>query len=288
MSIWTNSTFASKSATAGYNAISEPRNEIGPSPSGVRKQRAQNIVPVTIKSLLNHDDSYGPFQVAGISAGMVCIVGQLRKVELFETKIAHLVEDDTGTIEAILWLSDDTNVKPTVAENTYVKVIGSIRLGREKTTIMVYRISSVTDIHEVTAHLLEVEITPLRINNIQNITAIKLQKEIMGAMEFPSLKPKREHQLIPEKKYQLINTAFGDTKQNNVYSQSFGRLKVAGSENVLRLIKSCLVDEGIKRTLLYNGLNMKKDTVDNVIEYLIGEGYIYSTIDEDHFKSVEA
>ena len=63
MSIWTNSTFASKSATAGYNAISEPRNEIGPSPSGVRKQRAQNIVPVTIKSLLNHDDSYGPFQV---------------------------------------------------------------------------------------------------------------------------------------------------------------------------------------------------------------------------------
>ena len=42
---------------------------------------------------------------------MVCIVGQLRKVELFETKIAHLVEDDTGTIEAILWLSDDTNVK---------------------------------------------------------------------------------------------------------------------------------------------------------------------------------
>ena len=75
---------------------------------------------------------------------------------------------------------------------------------------------------------------------------------------------------------------------NYFYSQPQGRLRVAGADIVLRLIKSCLIDEGVTKGNLYSSSNLGRGIVDTAIEYLAGEGYIYSTIDEDHFKSVDA
>ena len=49
-------------------------------------------------------------------------------------------------------------------------------------------------------------------------------------------------------------------------------------------------EEGLQRhqiALVLNG-KMSKKEVDDALDYLSGEGHIYSTIDDDHFKAIDS
>ncbi|KAJ6663776.1 hypothetical protein lerEdw1_009855 [Lerista edwardsae] len=58
---------------------------------------------------------------------------------------------------------------------------------------------------------------------------------------------------------------------------------------VLNLIKSCASTEGISLSDLNSQLHgMSLPTVKKLVEFLSSEGHIYSTIDDEHFKSTDA
>uniref|UniRef100_A0A2D4K6G2 Replication protein A C-terminal domain-containing protein n=1 Tax=Micrurus paraensis TaxID=1970185 RepID=A0A2D4K6G2_9SAUR len=58
---------------------------------------------------------------------------------------------------------------------------------------------------------------------------------------------------------------------------------------VLNLIKSCMTTEGISLHDLKTQLhNINLPTLKKAVEFLSSEGHIYSTIDDDHFKSTDA
>ncbi|KAL7981216.1 hypothetical protein Chor_005450 [Crotalus horridus] len=69
-------------------------------------------------------------------------------------------------------------------------------------------------------------------------------------------------------------------------------VKVAGhlrSFQVLNLIKSCMTTEGISLHDLKSQLhNINLQTLKKAVEFLSSEGHIYSTIDDEHFKSTDA
>ncbi|ETE69735.1 Replication protein A 32 kDa subunit [Ophiophagus hannah] len=61
------------------------------------------------------------------------------------------------------------------------------------------------------------------------------------------------------------------------------------SNTVLNLIKSCMTTEGISLHDLKTQLhNINLPTLKKAVEFLSSEGHIYSTIDDEHFKSTDA
>ncbi|XP_035757164.1 replication protein A 32 kDa subunit [Egretta garzetta] len=58
---------------------------------------------------------------------------------------------------------------------------------------------------------------------------------------------------------------------------------------VLNLIKNCPVPEGMSLQELKSQLhNMSMSTIKQAVEFLSSEGHIYSTVDDDHYKSTDA
>ena len=90
---------------------------------------------------------------------MIMVV-QVRQVVKGDTNISYLVEDDTGRIEAVHYHEEGT---VPALRNTFVKIIGVMKSGREQNMITIYRVSTIMDMNEVTAHQLELVVTPLRI-----------------------------------------------------------------------------------------------------------------------------
>ncbi|XP_042649617.1 replication protein A 32 kDa subunit isoform X2 [Tyto alba] len=63
----------------------------------------------------------------------------------------------------------------------------------------------------------------------------------------------------------------------------------AHQSQVLNLIKNCPVPEGMSLQELKLQLhNMSMSTIKQAVEFLSSEGHIYSTVDDDHYKSTDA
>ena len=57
------------------------------------------------------------------------------------------------------------NIK--VVENTYCRVFGSIRQTQEKKHIMAFKVTPITNVNEITAHLLETKHVKLKLRQIR-------------------------------------------------------------------------------------------------------------------------
>merc|ERR1711972_162760 len=69
------------------------------------------------------------------------------------------------------------------------------------------------------------------------------------------------------------NQTFGNKNQDLVYG----------------LIRQSMDEAGIDRDTIFNQAkkSMTKNEMDNALDFLSSEGHIYSTIDEDHFKTTD-
>ena len=95
---------------------------------GGKKGNFKNVVPVDIKTILYHREDDGPLMVHGIQVGLVTLVAQIRDVALTDVQtgsntVTFLLDDDTGSIEAVQYLQDD--VPPVLpVRNTWAKIVG--------------------------------------------------------------------------------------------------------------------------------------------------------------------
>jgi replication factor A2 len=69
--------------------------------------------------------------------------------------------------------------------------------------------------------------------------------------------------------------------------QSFGNAK---QDQVYKMVSACVREEGINRDEVSQQLGgkMSKKEVNDALDFLSGEGHIYSTIDDDHFKAIDS
>ena len=69
-------------------------------------------------------------------------------------------------------------------------------------------------------------------------------------------------------------------------SGSFGNAK---QSQVMKMILGCAREEGMNREELVTSLagKVNKSDIDSALDFLSGEGHIYSTIDDDHFKAID-
>ncbi|EEB06650.1 single-stranded DNA binding protein Ssb2 [Schizosaccharomyces japonicus yFS275] len=235
-------------------------------PSVDRQQGAGNkLRPVTIKQILDatqvHADA--DFKIDGVEVGQITIVGVLRNIHAQTTNTTYQVEDGTGLIEVRHW--EHVEGMSDLSTDTYVRVYGSIKVFSEKIYIASQHIRTIKDPNEVHFHILETIAVHLYFTRKPPAGSI----EQAGAAGTTS--------------YGANGTgAVGDSLEQKLAEYSLTPAQLA----VMHAIHNAPeTNEGVHLRQLTQAVGPGID-VNAVTEFLMQEGIIYTTIDENHFKSV--
>jgi len=237
---------------------------------GEKKKRANNIVATHTKTVLDCGDD--GLKIEGIEVGMVSIVGKILSTDHGETKSTIVIEDHLGTIEAVQW-HDENSESPQdqeangIIEGADVRIIGSVRTQQDKRYLMVFRVSLVQSEEEKDSHKLEVEHAKLLIRKMND----------------------KENAAIGANNYGLSNSMMSSSAPStgSGAGASFGNAKY---DSIYKMVAGCDREEGMSRDELSQQLagKMSRKDVDDGLEFLSNEGHIYSTTDEDHFKTTDS
>ncbi|KAM8790968.1 replication protein A 32 kDa subunit [Rhynchonycteris naso] len=230
------------------------------------RARTQHIVPCTISQLLSATLVDEVFRIGNVEISQVTIVGIIRHAEKAPTNIVYKIDDMTAApMDVRQWVdTDDASGENTVVPpETYVKVAGHLRSFQNKKSLVAFKIIPLEDMNEFTAHILEV------VNAHMMLT--KASSQPTGG------------------RASISNPGMGDT--GNFGGNSFiptNGLTVAQNQ-VLNLIKACPRPEGLHFPDLKSQLqHMTVASIKQAVDFLSNEGHIYSTVDDDHFKSTDA
>lgn len=244
------------------------------SPSGDAPRRRatdeQTLIPVTISMLLKApefaklDDGREPHQVK--------LVAAVRDVNKGSTAYTYTVEDGTGVIEVKEWLDDGNFIMSKIREEAavdhqYVRIIGKLEQYEGNPQIVAHAVRKVTSGNELTHHFLEV---------IHEAETHARKDQIVGtpsqSMQNMSFSSGGMHTSTPLG----MDAGGGDgDKLTNEITDFLSKLgpDVAGG-NVFDFLNQC------------SG-QYTEDQVREKFEALAGDGLIYSTIDENHYRNVE-
>ncbi|EDW13418.1 replication protein A 32 kDa subunit [Drosophila mojavensis] len=219
-----------------------------------KESSGEGIISLLVKQIL--DSPEGNFKMFDVTYALVCVVGIVRNVETSSTKITYTLEDHSGRIDAHYWLEEGDAIKaPDVMINNYVKIYGSVRPQAGQKVLMVFKLINVLDPNEVCTHVLE---------------ALHSRYK---AEEY-HVKGNSSH-------------APSNSTMSNV-SASQSNAIVAGLDSkqlaVFQAIKSNCSEEGInRRELKAKFSHISQTELNNILDFMISEGHIYSSIDPDHF-----
>ncbi|KAM6239650.1 replication protein A 32 kDa subunit [Porphyrio hochstetteri] len=240
------------------------------SPTGTqaeKKQRArsQNIVPCTVSQLLAAEQVDETFRIRDVEISQVTIMGIIRHAEKAPTNILYKVDDMTAApMDVRQWVDTDEagSENVVVPPGTYVKVAGHLRSFQNKKSLVAFKIMPLENMNEFTTHILE----------IVNAHMI-LRRNLTSALRAPQ---------------SFSSAGMGDGGYGGGGSLPVNGLSAHQSQ-VLNLIKNCPVPEGMSLQELKLQLhNMSMSTIKQAVEFLSSEGHIYSTVDDDHYKSTDA
>ncbi|KAK7101183.1 replication protein A 32 kDa subunit-like [Littorina saxatilis] len=227
------------------------------------RSRAQNLVPVTVAQILNSSVDNDRFFSGSLEISQVTMIGLIRSVRETATRIDYELDDMTGPpLEVKQFVDNDENVPeeervPTMRENTYVRVYGHVRSFSGKKNVVAFNISPVEDMNQLTCHIL---------STIYAHASTNLKQATGGN--------------------QMNNTAgtsnAGDQGGSSIYGLS------ALNNQIANIIRSCNSEMGASVADVSQQLKgVPEKAIREALEFLSGEGHIYSTIDDDHFKATD-
>ncbi|XP_076236938.1 replication protein A 32 kDa subunit [Calliopsis andreniformis] len=223
----------------------------------VKLRRVQTLIPAMIGHLLSAS-STDETKFWDIPARMFSIVGIIRNMEESATKISYDIEDQTGTITALKWLEADS--KPSdhnMQKDTYVRVVGFLREQNDKRHILIMRMWLLQDLNELTNHILEVTYATLKAEAMA-----KQNKESGDSM----------------------NSSMGNQGQSED-SPYYG---MTGDQTLVYKIIHAQNDteSGIERSEIKAQIPKRiLSDIDNILDFLVSEGHIYTTSTDNHFKT---
>lgn len=261
-------------------SLSSPSGGQGSGGTGGKAKRAQNVVPCLIEEVLKAPEE--GFSVEGTEVGMVKLVGRVTNLEKSATKSSYQIEDGSGSIECVQWVEEGQD-EPEFPEGTTIKVIGSIRTQGEKKHIMTIKIMEVQTEEEKDFHALEVAYSHLKLKQMNARIGgdagggSMLSNSMMGGSFGGSGMGGGA---------MMGGGGAGGGGNNFAASSSFGNKNY---DTVYAQIKRCSDEHGINLGVLFNEIKgkMSKQEMDNAIDFLSSEGHIYSTVDDEHYRTTD-
>lgn len=242
------------------------------SPGGnkeVKKTLIKTIVPVTAHTINTCDQVEGEnsvYQYGNMTFHQISFIGIIRNVIKRANDTTYLVDDMTSTEINVKLQADDQDdmeseeEKPEhiqFMENQYVKVFGIIKSLQGEKIVQGFRILPIKELNEVTHHMLEC--MSASIHYSQSGSADEFNHDIqMGNNENP----------------------LKNANNNNSAGLSSCHTQVSN------LIKQSSSNEGMHISEICGYLkSFSESKIREALEFLSNEGHIYSTIDDEHYKS---
>jgi len=253
----------------GYIANS-PNNPDSPTTdSPTNKKRSgglnQSLIPVTIKQL--HNATQGQpediFRVDGRELNQVTFVANVLQISNLTTNVNLLVDDGTGKIEVRVWLdTDDKNdhmaqKRGDWKEGSYVRVFGNLRSFQHKRSVVGFKVIPITDFNELTYHFLEV-------------IHVHLYHTRGAVGQAPPIVNNYSNSTAYQRQPMATSNSMADIHQS-----------------VMQVISNAGANEGVSVAFICQQLNRSEAEVKQAIDFLSGEGHLYSTIDEDHYQTTQ-
>ncbi|XP_069479163.1 replication protein A 32 kDa subunit [Ambystoma mexicanum] len=235
------------------------------------RSRSQQIVPCTVSQLLSASVVAEVFHIGEVELSQVTVVGVIRHAEKAPTNIMYKVDDMTAApMDVRQWVDTDEGSSENVVltPGSYVKVAGHLRSFQNTKSLVAFKILPLEDMNEFTSHMLDVVHSHMALSKSQGTS-------MTGGTSAPKTPG---------------STGIGDMGRG--YTGG-GDATIHGltahQAQVLNLIKSCHGAEGMsfdELKMKLQGLNMT--TIKDAVEFLSNEGHIYSTVDDEHYKSTDA
>eukprot|EP00794_Sanderia_malayensis_P004687 gene4687-5302_t len=242
-----------------------------------RKDKVQSLIPCTVAMLYQakFDKVTDVFKFDDIELHQVSIVGVIREVQESSTNLLFKVDDMTAdSIIVRRWMDPEDSGKESkkrsqCREDAFVRVYGHVKSFQDTPCLIAFSILPVSDPNEISYHMIDV---------VHSFLAIK---------KGPSIRPpagNASEERSPMSANRSINAGGADAFRSGGGGQSSGLN--GPHKQVLDAIIDCQDEEGIALATLKSSLrNLNNHDLKKALEFLSNEGHIYSTIDDDHYRS---
>ncbi|EGD80905.1 hypothetical protein PTSG_01490 [Salpingoeca rosetta] len=261
------------------------------SPADAGIKRISTVTPVCVKQVKDAqrgDDT--SFIVNGVAVDKVALVAVIRNVQQKATRISYNVEDHTGLIDVMQYLSggddeEEPQVPEEVAQNRegrYVRIVASIRAGEDDSKrLNAFLITPIDDHNELTYHFLNVVYA-----NLVSSHGILGERKLGLQAGQPRGSQPSQAGMAGQGMGTATNgaTAFNNTPMDTGLPRNLQAvlnvIQTEGSASETGVGMSTILDR-----LRPQGFN--EPQIRSAVEELLNEGQVYSTVDDDHFKSTD-
>lgn len=235
----------------------------------IKKNLIKHIVPVTaqiINACNQVEGENSVYEYSAMTFHQVSFIGIVKSVIKRANDTTYLIDDMTSTQVNVKLQADDPDdmeseeakpEQPQFMENQYVKVFGIIKSLQGEKIVQAFRIFPVKELNEVTHHILE----------CMN-SSIHYSQKANGEGDVPM-------------------SGDNPLKKANLNGNSGGLSSC--HEQVSNLIKQSKTSQGMHIDEICEYLKtFSSSKIKEALEFLSTEGHVYSTIDDEHFKSTES
>jgi replication factor A2 len=239
----------------------------GPSSSAKSEGRENRVIVSVNTNQLHNLFAAGGLVMHRQKIPMVRLVGRLVSVNEQSTKVTYTVSDGTGPPIDVGLFRVSGDGSPILMENSYVRAIGQPRqTGSDSTFIMGFSVQPIDSLNEYAVHWLEVlDHANYYLANKTNL----MYGDKKGAGE-------RGHD-----HFGGGNSAAAQSGNNPPGMSDVQKL-------VFKIINESSANSGISRQELHSSLkSITPATIDKSLEFLLTEGHVFTTINDDHFRATD-
>ncbi|KAK8545363.1 hypothetical protein V6N13_066649 [Hibiscus sabdariffa] len=250
-----------------------------PSPARLSRD-TQGLVPATVKMISEASqsgDEKSNFIIDGVDVANVTAVGMAFNKNSRPSDIRFQLDDGTGRIECIRWITEkiDTREMDALEDGTYVRVNGHLQSYQGKKQLSAFSVRLVTNFDEVTCHFIECIHFHLQNSKAQSQGAALASQKADSSFSTPVRGASSGHQSALSNDFSM--------QYNSDGLKSFDKMVL----NYLQQPSNIDREMGVHVDELSQQLKVPVAKIKDAIEFLEREGLVYSSIDDYHYKAVE-
>uniref|UniRef100_A0A2P2J8L2 Replication protein A 32 kDa subunit B isoform X1 n=1 Tax=Rhizophora mucronata TaxID=61149 RepID=A0A2P2J8L2_RHIMU len=234
----------------------------------LQNRESRCLLPLTAKQIhdLASNDELN-FISDGVEVTNVTVVGRVYQKEDKASEYTFLVDDGTGQIECNRWIQEsvDADELAAILIGMYVRVHGQLRGLQGRRFINIFSVRPVTDFNEITSHFVECIYVHFYNNRLRKGLATQPHSATNNTL--------KGYQAAPPSQF---SAHFGTDGVSNI-----GQMIL----NLLQQPAYLANEDGAHRNVIAQHLHIPMNKLMEELQSLVDNGFIYSTIDDDHYKS---
>ncbi|XP_019858654.1 PREDICTED: replication protein A 32 kDa subunit-B-like isoform X2 [Amphimedon queenslandica] len=261
---------------------------------GFKNQATRPVTAAMLHRVTSPPGAEEIYLIDDEQVNQIVLVGEI--VEVFEsaTSVMYKIDDRTGPpVEVRRWINAEEDSqfelerRAACREGIYVKIVGHIKMFNNQRTITGFMIRPIEDFNEVTHHMAETMFAHLAITKglklPEQFSDHQQGNQMGGASSFGSTTPQAGGSGWTPL---ATSTQMSGTSYGNQFNSGLTLVQ----QKVLSVIGNTKGDHGLHVNDIISSVKTQgfsDASIKTALDFLSNEGHVYSTIDEQHFKSTE-